>query len=488
MRTRLWHYGQWAGIGAFLGVSFLHPYLWWCVIPGLAAAIRQSQNAPTARAAFWGGALAGVVKTLFVLNWLWTMGFGDLLQMSSQAALLFAIGFVWMGSSVAMGIPFGLFSLTAFRARQAKSYSNVLLLPVVLVVSEVAGSLVFGMFVLGTTSPLFSFDFSFGYLGYPLAHNYWLGFAAVLGGVYALSLLVGILAAIVASCVARYPNRRLAGSAIGIGLLIVSGMVPVPASVVGETSVAAVYTFYTANNEASKLAREADRQQLQAAVQAALVAGAQYVIMPETVTAFPSQTDPEVVFTFLDKYATQPVVFIDSFVEQSEAGQAYVAAVLYDNAARESQVMHKQYLLPYGEYFPHHMHFLFRVAGLTMAEALDRRTVYEQGDGEPVAVAADWPQILFCSENISPFVAFNRTRTVDTPFIAHMVSHGWFRNPDTLWNQLDMMMVTNARFSRTPIVQAGNSTPLRAFDAEGRLLRPTIIHANDGVAVALYKI
>ncbi len=488
MFARLFYYLEWVAIGGLLGASFLHPWLWWLALVGLVIALIRAEKAATTQHAFWGGAVAGTVKVLFVLNWLWSMGFGDLLQMSSYFALMFAIGFVWIGCSLSMGMPFGLFTLSVLKLRNSKL--RFLYLPLVLVGVEVIGSLAFGLFTLGDTSSFLSFDFSFGYLGYTLAHHYWLGLFAVAGGVYALTVLIALLALalVILFRNAEIRSRFTQASCLLFVVVCLAVGAFEPKSVPGETKVAAIYTFYTANNEASKRARVEQQDAIRDAAKAALQAGAGYVVMPETVSVFSDPSDTERNLAFIRENARGPAVLVDSFVDNEQSSAANVAAAVYDTGRNEVHIVHKQYLLPYGEYFPYHMKLLFSVAGITTEEVLDGRVVYDGGSKDPIDTPSDLPRVLFCSENISPYLAFFRSRNSDTPFIAHMVSHGWFQDPDTLWNQLDMMLKTNARFSGLPIIEAGNSTPPRAFDSMGRALEPEVIHSAGGVVAVMYGI
>lgn len=488
MPERLLYYGKWAAIGSVFGTAFLHAWLWWLVLPALVLSVISAEAAPSPKQAFIGGAVAGSVKMLFVMNWLWTMGFGDLLRMSSFFALVFAIAFVWLGTSLSMGIPFGMFTLTAHKLKRVRS--RYVFLPLAVVASEMIGSVCFGLFTLGATSALVSLDFTFGYLGYPLAHHQWLGMAAIVGGVYALSAF----AVVVSLLGVQLCRQAAAWSAThrfalgGVLLLSIASGYVVPLAHSGDTRVGAVYTFYTANNEAAKQARINEQNSIRFAVREGLLAGADYVVLPETVSVFNDHADAKPILTFLHEYSDKPVVLIDSFVEGQAGQSANVAAAIYDSGSDTSHTVHKQYLLPYGEYFPYHMSLLFKLAGITSEKVLENRIVYKEGDASPVETPAVWPRVLFCSENISPFRAFARTREREVPFIAHMVSHGWFNDPDTLWNQLDMMLKTNARFAGVPLVQAGNNTPPRAFDRYGRPIVPEVVYTSDTVVTLMFSI
>ena len=70
----------------------------------------------------------------------------------------------------------------------------------------------------------------------------------------------------------------------------------------------------------------------------------------------------------------------------------------------------------------------------------------------------------------------------------HPVSHAWFNNPKSLWYQLDLMLKAQVRWNKTPLVQASNLSPLKAYDAFGLSLRPEIIYVNPQVVVGLFEI
>jgi hypothetical protein len=89
------------------------------------------------------------------------------------------------------------------------------------------------------------------------------------------------------------------------------------------------------------------------------------------------------------------------------------------------------------------------------------------------------PGVLFCFESVNPqgVMAVKNSRQVE--FIAHPISHGWFRTPTIFWRQLDVMLQVQARYSGIPIVSAGNMVTGKLYLPSGEIQTGNVVGGGD---------
>jgi len=74
------------------------------------------------------------------------------------------------------------------------------------------------------------------------------------------------------------------------------------------------------------------------------------------------------------------------------------------------------------------------------------------------------------------------------PFVAHIVSHGWFKEPKTLWPQLQAMLQVQAIWNDTYIVSAGNHTVGYTVSPTGTILYPEVTAQGEWWQVGVVSI
>ena len=494
LRSRIVHYPFFLSLisGLLMGSAFLHPFLWWAGVLGLALFIFAIEYMPSRRRAFWYGTLAGSLKMLLVLEWFWSVYPLSWMGDFSPTLQIIGIGWMWLTASVVIGLGLGCFSYCVYPyTRHPYRYW---ILPVLYVASEILGSTLFSIFEQGPGS-MINAHFSFGYLGYTFAQHGLIGLLALGTGVYTLSLF-GALSALFCKEVGKkyfavpLPERRFPLRYATLLLLFLTTyfLPPLHPSDKGLTVTTVNTYFENQFNPPASLRAERVRA-LVDAFSHALESETDVVIFPEAQNALSVFGTLENVSTFVQTKTSREVSIVDSDIRKSETGASVIRAVLYDTKSQTAGVRYKRYLVPGGEFVPDHLALTLSLFGFReTSNALDTVMSFVPRDEDDVPESGMFPGVLFCSENISPIDTFVASREATLPLVAHPVSHAWFNTPHSLWYQFDSMLRTQVRMARTPLVQAANMWESRAYDSYGFPIEGEEVWKGASTTVVQYKL
>lgn len=122
------------------------------------------------------------------------------------------------------------------------------------------------------------------------------------------------------------------------------------------------------------------------------------------------------------------------------------------------------------------------------ARFLEQQLSFRVGDlTAQSGFASHVPSVLFCFESNAPtgVRTLMQERGGDVPFIAHVVSHGWFHDPTVLWQQLEVMLRIQAIWNDVYIVSAGNHVAGYVVTNNGVVVQPTVIASGTNWNVTL---
>ncbi len=168
VRTTTYPRATSVAIGFLLGLAFIHPVVWWSALLGLTWLLLLLKRCPSVAAAIRIGLVAGTIKAACSVGWFWSVYPIDWLGVTDRTLQLVGIGWIWLTVSISIAVGFVLFTIITRYLLQSTGRFWVLLVPPLLVLSELAGSLSFSLYSLGAESNL-NAHFSFGYLGYTLS-------------------------------------------------------------------------------------------------------------------------------------------------------------------------------------------------------------------------------------------------------------------------------------------------------------------------------
>ena len=454
-------YVRWLLSGLSFALAFQASWLWPLGLVGVWWFLFAWQQSGTGREIFLGSWLAGSLKAAGAISWYWSIYPLDWLGFAPGAGQLLLIGVYWVSTAVAMGIGFAFVFYLLRVAIKSLSWQLVLL-PGVWILAEVAGSVTFSVYSWGP-GVLPNADFSFGYVGYLVSDLGLFVPFAQLAGVYGLSLIFIALCLLAYSFTPKRPllrNHRhylfLVVGALSFLVLLWSQTIDTPTN---NQNIVAIQTSYDPADKQTLPGRLTKQEGIQQAVTEAITDGAEIILLPEDAgftTTFPSTA-------FALEYITRvadgrALTVIDSVVLETAAGYWVVRAFIYDTETQSVSVVDKQELTPMGEFAPYLHTWL---AGLIGGEAFKEKVAaahnFQPGPERSYdLVPPHVPPILFCFESVSPWGVKNVLQQRSASVVLHQVSHGWFNEPDTFWLALDRMLTTQAHWNNVTIIEAGN--------------------------------
>jgi apolipoprotein N-acyltransferase len=225
------------------------------------------------------------------------------------------------------------------------------------------------------------------------------------------------------------------------------------------------------------------------AFRAALAENPDIIVFPETARALTRFGGKEHVFKYIRSVTDHDVIVIDSDSVTDDAGKTYVRALLYDTSTEKVYDVHKQFLTPSGEYVPYHFAAVLSLFGPESGlESAQRVMKFSTGMQKNDLRSTKLPGVLFCSENISPLLTLKISQGSGVRLLVHPVSHAWFHSPHTFWHQQDLVLRTQSRMTRTPIVRAANMWEPGAYDAFGQPIQGETVFSNASTSVVVYEL
>ena len=485
---RLFLIACWVSAGLLLGAGFLHPALWWVSLGGLIATLWLLHTPHRYWRTFLLGTMAGTIKTGLALIWFWSVYPIDWIGVPDRFMQVFTISAVWSTVSLSIGLGFGFFCAVVCFGLYKKRLLTLFCIPLLLVASELLGSLLFSLYSFGPGSvPIVSFRLcSFGYT---LAQPGVFSLGAFFGGVYVLSLLAGIIAVgLVVALRTKPRNYFLISAAVLMALYFV------PQSYFHTeptTRVVAINTAFPLQATITEDQRTARDYVFVKAFTAALVSNSEVIVFPEASHALRSLGSPTDVFSFVNVVTTSTPAIIDSQeITEPGTGRHIVEADIYDSRAGVLAHARKKYLVPSGEFLPYNMARAMKLFGYSEAvDVLEKKMRLASASAkEQEVLSPSLPGVLFCSESVSPLGMRSAARGVNVPVIVHPVSHAWFHSPDILWYQLDLMLRAQVRFVGIPLVQASNMSPPRAYSKYGLPVEGKIIFTDERAVAVQYEL
>ena len=476
-------------IGISLGIGAWHPWLWWSVLLGLSLLLHLIWQGGTWRQLVWCLLIVCIVKAAGGAIGIWYIYPFDWIGISDPLVQISSLATYWIAGAVAVASGSVLVFLlyAALKSRIRRSFW-LALFPAAVVAAEIAGSFTASLFYWGPGSGP-HLHYAMDYVGYALGHSALVSLAQF-GGVYLLSAV----AAAVASglyFIWHQPTQRLpvAGGVLALVIVIVVSNYLLKPEAQKGISVIAINTSFSADELATQNGQKNKRIQTKEAVTSALTHQPDYVVLPEDSRFTQGFLSPQATLDFLTQQ-TSSTILIDSARTYNAFGEVVLRAYIYDVGTDAIYTVDKEYLVPGGEFIPHLVKALLnRFYNQDIVATIERRLAYRPGAGDlSPSVSETVPQILFCSELVSPLLTTQRQSNRSALFIAHLVSHRWFHNPIILTNQTTAMLRVQAVWSGTPIVIAGNQTDSFLINASGQILTGQIVESRSSWQSQLYKL
>lgn len=467
---RLW----WLASGFLFGVSFVVPYLWWCIFPALVlllfAIAREESNS---KLFFWG-IIVGTSLYAGSLLWCWDAFPVLWIPETNYLAQFSLIGMYWLTASLSMGIAIGIFALCI---KKIKLHSIVFLIfvPILWLCSQTLASFFFSLYSLGPGSAP-GLEFGFGYIGYLLVQSEFLISFAQIFGVYGLTYLGALLVTLLYI----YIDKKLFENKI-VNILIlfcVGGLYVVLQFSTLEYSpngqqVIAIETYFDRAFYTQINSSQYKKDALAEALSLSLSKNPDVIILPEDSRFTQNFSSPDELFTWIyERNEIFKGVIIDTGrIYDTDTKETVLRSYIYDIENTTVSSFDKMYLVPQGEFLPYlHGKVISLLVSKKVYEDVVTSLPYRKGKlQDSKNISSKLPAVLFCYESVSPFGVRKALSMRHPSFVAHVVSHSWFTTPASFWYQLDNMLKVQAVWNNVPIVSAGNMSPSKLYLPTGEI-------------------
>lgn len=460
--------------GVLIGTSFVATPLWWCAFVGCGVFFLALELKQSIRFVVVGSLITGFIKAGMSAVWLFDAYPADWLGGATRMQQLIVIGGCWFGTAFSIALGYVLIGVLIRRVQSVGVWGHSVLYAATFVLGEIVGSIFFSLYTYGTGGSVNAF-FGFSKIGFTLSEHGLLKYLAVIAGVYGLSFVLALLASLAVRCIQKEKTirKKVAVSIILTLIYVLSGFISWTPDRQTTTTVAAVATRFPSYASLSEHELASRQRELVSGIHTALRANAQVVVLPEDARyGYDKDTN-----LLLESLALTPhvqdAVVVDSYRTNLSPSAVVIRGYIYDIDNKRVYTTDKQYVVPMGEYLPYlHSKIVGFLDGALFFDAMR----YVQGIHELSATTpAHIPHILFCFESGASAIAKTKAVNRASLLMAHPVSHGWFHTPHTLWNQERQMLIVQALYSRTPILQAGNNAPSKLYTTYGEVIEGTVI-------------
>lgn len=441
--------------GLLLGVGFVEEGLWPVVVLGMALVVAVSKETVTWQRALLAGLVIGLVKFGLVLGWFFSLYPLDWLGLTPGVGQFIFILLYYLPSVLCLSLGMAFFFVVCHYLRvKISDPASLWLLPIVWVIAEYMGSLLFSVYTLGPGSYL-NFGFTYGFSGYLLSGHGLLSSVAEWGGVSTLSFIVAMVGVVLY----KFPLKT---KALVFLFLFATVFVPQESYQVTNQVVAVVETSFSADLDWDY---DTYREVSIEAFASAAETGADIIVLPENFHLTAYFGTPEKTLVYISSLVTDKIVVVDTARTQTKEG-TYLRSYTYDLSSNSIYTEDKRYLVPQGEYIPYVYRALIKAVDTTgeLGRSLSQidYSVGEKGIGDR---PKHLPQILFCYSE-SDLSALSG----DASLVVNPVSHAWFHTPTMLWVQQDMMLRLQAVRNNVAIVRSANEAESRVYLPNGSLV------------------
>lgn len=482
--------------GAFLGIGFIVPILWWLSLLAIVWCLHSIKNSTSYLQLVKILFIVWFIKSLCSLSWylsIYPIQWIDIPNHTYQIILLFVY---WTSSSawLALGAIFlALIGRFMYVQKNISEYFWYYTMPIVWLGSELFSGVTFAIFSFGPGSVLDTYFVSQGMVGYLLGTTSIGVWLAVVAGVYGLSFIVISVACFILFIFETKRQKYLVVFMIVVTLLNVGSVNRKFAHTNVGVTVISVDTQFDAGLLSANEGEQIKVDTVRAAVDTAIELAPTFVLLPEDSRYLDSQYDSnypgQAMSIFLFTHKNTETILIDSGRHESKNGPTVLRANVFDGVSKKMWQFDKQYLVPQGEYVPYLYQAIFSLLGYkSVIDEIAQDSSYRPGPLlQTDALPSYIPGVLFCFESSSPTGVPKLTKLRTLPFVAHPVSHAWFHNPAVLWQQLDVMLQIQARYSGVPIVSAGNMATGKLYLPSGAIETGRVIVEGDRYQLREFK-
>lgn len=437
-------------------MAFSHGNLFFLAFAGLIPLIRFLEKSEKNEFRLcW---LGGWIFSAIVIGWFLANSPENWIQVRGWP-IKFAPVFVWLESSLVLGLGWGIFGWLFFHLKKGGA-QNLFAVPAAWIAGEYLKGWIFSVFSWGSGAsigPLWTFG-NLGYAALPFLA------ASKLVGLYGLGFLVVFVnLALWKFFRGDIGRKKILAIAAAIIILPALGGYFYPSS--GRTIRAAAFQL-----QPDSAADVGWLEEIAARKNSGGLLPADIVVAPENSLLFPNFSEKEILKSLLKPEGA----LISAGYRFNDEGQKE-GRIVYQNYGGEVVAdQRKTFLIPTGEFLPKHLEWLLRlIKPETIAEFQKTRGVSSgRNEERPVEIGGLKIAALSCSAIIAP-VIYQTQAARGADALVNSASHEIIRNSGAFNAQIKMMVRFIAAANARPLIQSVRGGFSYIVDKNGRIAAST---------------
>lgn len=440
------------GVGVALSVSYMWPLAIISLLPLLYAVYAQI----SVRRLFLSGWLFGVSLMGSTLYWFFNTLPLTWLGITNPFLSVLVVFVFWFVLVLVLGVAVGCWAIAA-RYVRTHPLVDIVSFSILWVLFEYLRMWLYTAVTYGSGSVLEPF-FSFGFVGYALAHNHYMLQLAAIGGVFALSFTVVVLAMSMRLIGTVSQKYALAAFVILVALSFIPAQLQHP-----DAGVYGVEPIET--NIPSRLVQtQEDLASTHAYITEKIRQVAEnnpnvsVVVLPEFSNYTQQLDESSYQKFFIDIFGNREVLLIDSERVDAANGDAHSSIVFFSTTQGEQSRSYKRFFLPAGEYMPYLGALLLSAFGLEheLLALQAHRSYTPELHTESFTHNETTYTALTCSDAVSPLL-YKQLGDTQTRLLVNTSSLAWFHHAQNPQVQFIAMAKVHAVWNRSWYVQATNA-------------------------------
>lgn len=441
-----------------LGIIF--PIVWPLAPLGLGLFFLGLTRIEKLRAVVASGLLYGFVTGCAGIIWFWDTLPLDWLFIHDPTVQVLSVAMTWAYISLALSTAVAIGSLPLWYVLRLPYW--FLYVPFVWVAIEEGRSWMFAVFTYAPQS-LFGAHFSPASIGYPLTEaSYLLQFAYPFG-MYGLSYVAALGAAVAVFSFTTSSKRARIMSVVLLAVVLLLPLVirPTPIATTKEMKIALLSTTVQAGtNEGADTARLLLEQ--------TLATNPDLLVMPEAVNLTELYGEGFKASTLLENH---PDTMLVHTLYQDRSG-----TLVYETTEGVAATYRKMFLMPLGEYAPSFSGIFYNgIKDESLKTHINTLRFYYERGTTTTAIKYNGAVIgsLLCSEMLSPHLYSDLVTTYNPNILINLSNNSWFHESKVLHDKLLQVAKTQAVAHQRYLLVATNESPAYAIAPNGSVMAMT---------------
>ncbi len=449
--------------------------IWFAFIPLLIFIFNYSEEKKWKKL-FLFGLIPGLIYSLFLFRWFWSVYPLDALGIHNNFASFFIVLFAWLINSFGYALPWGVFAVAVGILKKSKKISLILIIPSLWILTEYLQSYGMAFYLIGKQTT-FGAHWGMNNIAYSLHNNPLALKLASIGGMYFVAFFILLVNVLIFTYLRERTRKNLIILLIPLALILFGPLwISSPINESDDIPIAIAQTKIP-----TKVGRTAQEELVNFENKINLLEQAselelkpKIVIFPEGAnvsTALNNLFTPQHVKNYFNNLFDESTLIIDSSIITDEEGRKS-KTIFIDSKVGLLETYNKRLLTPYGEYLPYHMEFIFKFLKGSENKATKELFFVKGNKRSPTRGVVNGPKVnvFTCAEIFSPELVSEVSNEIANTIVIQ-ASTSRFNGNKTVIEQMKAAAKFRAVENNRYLVLATNYGPSYIVNNKGEIIK-----------------